>query len=111
MLKYPTVTMGNTTGKRIARSHTTAISLASELALMLDASGIVTKVMLGVITARSGCKTQKIIINHDQYNLRLNVQQPPTKQELYVSAPDRDKVIAVITAWCTTKDIPYTVRG
>lgn len=103
--------MGNTTGKRIARSHTTAIALASELALMLDASGVVTKVMLGVITARSGCKTQKIIINHDQFNLRLSVQQPPTKQELYVSAPNRAQVISTIAKWCKERQIDYVVRG
>jgi hypothetical protein len=102
--------MGNTTGKRIARSHTTAISLASELALMLDASGIVTKVMLGVITARAGCKTAKIIINHDQFNLRLSVQQPPAKQELYISAPDRTKVIALIQKWCGEKHIECVAR-
>lgn len=102
--------MGNTTGKRIARSHTTAIALASELALMLDASGIVTKVMLGVITARAGCKTAKIIVNHDQYNLRLSVQQPPSKQELYVSAPLRAQVTALIAAWCAQKNIECIVR-
>ncbi|HXK38007.1 MAG TPA: hypothetical protein VJ579_02985 [Candidatus Paceibacterota bacterium] len=102
--------MGNTTGKRIARSHTTAIALASELALMLDASGVVTKVMLGVITARSGCKTEKIIINHDQFNLRLTIQQPPTKQELYVSAPDRISVAALIVTWSKQKNIECIVR-
>ncbi len=102
--------MGNTTGKRISRSHTTAISLAGELALMLDASQVVTKVMLGIITARSGCKTRKVIIANDQFNLRLTVQQPPSKQELYVSAPDREAAIARIIKWCNEKDIEYTVR-
>lgn len=102
--------MGNTTGKFISRSHTTAITLASELALMLDASQVVTKIMLGIITARSGCKTRKVIIANDQFNLRLTVQQPPSKQELYVSAPDRQVVIDTIAKWCDEKDIEYTVR-
>lgn len=102
--------MGNTTGKRIARSHTTAIPLASALALMLDESCIVTKVMLGVITARSGCKTSKVIVNHDQYNLRLTIQDPPAKQELYVSAPDRTKVICNISDWCAANNIECVVR-
>lgn len=102
--------MGTTTGKRISRSHTTAIDLASELALMLDKSGVVTKVMLGIITARSGCKTRKVLIVQDQYNLRLSVMQPPAKQELYVSAPDRTKAVEAITKWCIQKQIDYTVR-
>lgn len=102
--------MGGTTGKFISRSHTTAISLASELALMLDGSQVVTKIMLGIITARSGCKTRKIIIANDGYNLRLTVQQPPSKQEIYVSAPDRELVIEKIVEWCKNKNLEYTVR-
>jgi hypothetical protein len=102
--------MGGTTGKFISRSHTTAIPLANDLALALDGSGTVTKIMLGIITARSGCKTRKVIIANDQFNLRLTIQFPPSKQELYVSTPNRDATIAFITKWCDEKDIEYTVR-
>ncbi len=102
--------MGNTTGKRISRSHTTSIPLAGELATALDKSHIVTKVMLGIITARSGCKTRKVIIANDQFNLRLTVMQPPSKQELYVSAPDRDLAISFLTKWCDENGIEHTVR-
>ena len=102
--------MGAVTGKFISRSHTTAISLAGELAITLDQSGVVTKIMLGVITAGSGCKTRKVIIANDAFNLRLTVQQPPSKQELYVSAPDREKVIEVISNWCKEKGLEYKVR-
>ena len=102
--------MGATTGKRISRSHTTAIALASDVALMLDKSGVVTKVALGIIIARAGTKTRKITILRDQFNIKLTVQQPPTKQELYVSSPDREKTISVIEAWCKTNAIECTVR-
>lgn len=102
--------MGGITGKFISRSHTTAIGLAGELAVMLDGSGIVTKIMLGIITARSGCKTRKVIIANDAYNLRLTIQQPPSKQELYVSAPDREKVADIIKKWCEDKRLEYTIR-
>jgi hypothetical protein len=102
--------MGAVTGKRISRSHTTAIDLAAELALFLDKSGVVTKVSLGIITARAGCKTRKVIIANDQFNLRVTVMQPPAKQELYVSSPDRTKTIVAIGDWCTSKDVEFTVR-
>lgn len=102
--------MGNTTGKRISRSHTTAIPLASEVAIALDGSNVVTKIMLGIITARSGCKTRKIIIANDQFNLRLTIQQPPSKQELYVSAPDRELAVMFLEKWCKENGIEYTVR-
>lgn len=102
--------MGAVTGKRIARSHTTAIELAGELALALDKSGVITKVMLGIITARAGTKTRKVIIAHDQFNLRVTVMQPPSKQELYVSSPDRTKTILAIGDWCECKGIEFIVR-
>ena len=102
--------MGATTGKRISRSHTTAIKLAGDVALMLDKSGVVTKVALGIITARAGTRTRKVTILRDQFNIKVTVQQPPSKQELYVSSPDREKTIATIKEWCDQERIECTVR-
>ncbi len=101
---------GHTTGKYISRSHTTTIGLADDIALMLNKSGLVTKVSLGIIDANCGCKTRKLIVSHDQFNLRLSVQHPPAKQELYVSATDRNKVVDSLVIWCRERQLDCTVR-
>lgn len=101
---------GHATGKFISRSHTTVIGLAEDVAKMLDKSGLVTKVSLGKIDGNCGCKVQKLIVSHDQFNLRLSVQHPPGKQELYVSASDRERVIACLTAWCRERGLDCTLR-
>ncbi len=101
---------GHATGKHISRSHTTVIGLAEDLAKMLNKSGIVTKVMLGIIDGNCGCKVRKVVISFDQFNLRLSVQQPPSKQELYVSASDREQVITHLETWCKEERIECAVR-
>jgi hypothetical protein len=101
---------GHATGKYISRSHTTAIGLSEDIALMLDGSGLITKVSLAVIDARCHCKVKKLVIARDQYGLQLTVQHPPDKQVLYVSAPDRDRVVDRLVVWCRETRLDCTVR-
>ncbi len=102
--------MAHVTGKRISRSHTTATDLAERIARMLDQSGLITKVSLTVIDARAHAKVIKVTVNFDLYGLRVTAQEPSARQELYVSAPDREMVIARIEKWCQDKQIKYIVR-
>lgn len=100
----------HTRGKYISRSHTTTIGLSNDIALMLNKSGLITKVSLAFISASYGCKVRKLGIVFDQFGLQLTVQQPPARQELYVSAPDRDALVAYIETWCKDQGLSYTIR-
>lgn len=102
--------IGSVTGKRISRSHTTVIGLAEDLVKMLDQSKLITKVSLGVIRGRCSCRAKRVIMVRDQYGLCITVLHPPFRQDFYVSASDREKVIEHIQAWCKTRLIECILR-
>ncbi|MFZ1626509.1 MAG: hypothetical protein WAT81_01735 [Candidatus Moraniibacteriota bacterium] len=84
-------------GKRVSRSHSTATGLATRVVRMLEKSGLITKV-------------SKLIVSFDQHGLRLVAQEPSGRQDLYVSAPDRDALVAHLEAWCHETRLDCTVR-
>lgn len=96
-------------GKYIARSHTTAIALASRVAKMLSESNLITKVTLRIINPKGGSQKKVTVIKED-YGLHLRVQESSGSQELYVSAPDRELVINCLETWCQREGIPCTLR-
>lgn len=100
----------NVSGKRVSRSHTTATGLAARIVRMLEQSGLITKVSLALINARIHAKVIKLTINFDQHGLRLVAQETAARQELYVSAPDRDALVAHIETWCKDHGLSYTIR-
>lgn len=102
--------MASITGKRISRSHTTVTDLARLVASMLNNCDFVTKISLSFITVRGGIRTRKITADRDQFNLKVTVQEPSAKQELYVSSPDREKVIGELRQWCTKAGIEFVDR-
>jgi len=97
------------TGHHISRSHKTVIGLAGDIALALNKSGIITKISLAIISPNS-TRFKKLVLVRDQFGLRLSVHDPPAKQELYVSAPDREQVIACLQRWSKERNLKCIVR-
>ncbi len=97
-------------GRRVSRSHTTATGLAVRIVRMLERSSLITKVSLAVIDARIHAKVIKLTVNFDQRGLRLVAQETSARQELYVSAPDRDALVVYLERWCRENSLDCTIR-
>ncbi len=97
-------------GRNVARSHTTVTELAQRVAQMLDGSRLITNVSLDRINPKGGSSQRRLIILREGYGLHVRVLEPSAAQELYVSAPDREQVIARIEAWCRSERLECLVR-
>jgi len=97
-------------GRNVARSHTSVIELAQRVAHMLDRSGLITNVSLDRINPKGGSSQKRLIVLREEHGLHVRVLEPSAAQELYVSAPDREQVIACIEAWCQGERLECIVR-
>ncbi len=97
-------------GRHIARTHTTTAVLASQVARSLNESGLITKLSLSYIDPKGGSSIKRLVLTRRDHGLRVMVHESALAQELYVSAPDRERVIVYLQDWCGREGLLCTLR-